>query len=307
MLKIHLRCFGHADRLVQRYARQVALVDAGGGNLARLLGAARTKFNSDAGSRQRNREARPPAASSDDSNAAQRHSSAKPLPLHLNAGPDALSDRPRELVRGVFNLREGKRRAGADGHLARVDLPAAANVLGPDHCHGNDRRAALQRQAANAAARVAKRPGPHARSFNEDHHAVAAGEDPQRRLHRVVIAMAAIDRECAKAVEKPRLQAVLLKQLTLGDEVERPAAKRADYERVKERAVVAGVDCGAALRNVFAAKRAEAEVGAEERQEEEAHDAKDDAIYAVAASIFKQLLPFHTCRYQFGRIWLHRI
>ena len=59
--------------------------------------------------------------------------------------------------------------------------------------------------------------------------------------------------------------------------------------------MVGGVDRGAALWHVFAAERAEAEVAAEERQKEEAHDAKDEAIYAVAASLFKQLLAFHTC------------
>ena len=59
--------------------------------------------------------------------------------------------------------------------------------------------------------------------------------------------------------------------------------------------MVAGVDRRAALWHVFAAERAEAEVDSKERQEEGAHDAEYDAIYAVAASIFKQLLPFHTC------------
>ena len=59
--------------------------------------------------------------------------------------------------------------------------------------------------------------------------------------------------------------------------------------------MVGGVDRGAALWHVFAAERAEAEVAAEERQEEEAHDAKYEAVYAVAASLFKQLLAFHTC------------
>ena len=144
MLKIYLCRFGHADCLVKLDARQVALVDAGGINLARLLSAARSKFNRDAGARQRNCEARPPAASANNCHPPQRHRSAEPLPLHLNAGPDALSDRLGELVRGVFDLRECQRRAGADGHLARVDLPAAANVLSSNHGDGNDRRSTLQ-------------------------------------------------------------------------------------------------------------------------------------------------------------------
>ena len=101
------------------------------------------QFNRDTGASQGDREARPPATSTNYCHPPQWHGSAEPLPLHLNTGPYALRNRLGELARGVINLREGKRRASADRDLAGVDLPAAANVLSSNHCDGNNRRPTL--------------------------------------------------------------------------------------------------------------------------------------------------------------------
>ena len=134
---------------------------------------------------------------------------------------------------------------------------------------GDDGRAGLEREAADAAARAAERAGADARALGEDQDAVAAREDRLGGLEHRAVGVAAVDRERAERVEDPGLPA-LLEELPLGDVVHRPPGDRRDHERVQERAVVGGEDDRAVLRDVLAADARQPEVQVEERLQERA-------------------------------------
>ena len=82
-----------ADGLRQRDAGQVALVDARRREVARLLRGAAAELDLEAGARERDGEPGPPRPGADDRGAPQRRGAAEPLPLQLDARPDALDDR----------------------------------------------------------------------------------------------------------------------------------------------------------------------------------------------------------------------
>src|SRR5690606_29535604 len=110
----------------------------------------------------------------------------------------------------------------------------------------------------DAAARTAQRPFAVAGALREDHDGLPAREQRERGLHRLLVGLAALDREGTEPVEQPALPR-LVEQLLLGDEVDGPEQAGADDERVEEAAVVGGED-DRPLRDVVAAGAAEAEV-----------------------------------------------
>ena len=139
---------------------------------------------------------------------------------------------------------------------------------------GHDGGAGLQRQAPDAALGRAERAGPGAGALGEDHDDVAALEDPPRGVHRVAVAVAAIDREGAERAEQPGREAVV-EELGLRDVVDRPAQHHADHPRVHERAVVGGDDHRPVLRHVLHPDALHAEVHEEERLQDGAREPVD--------------------------------
>jgi len=277
----------------ERHTGQVALVLARRAQRLRLLARAAAQLDVEASARERNRERRAPRACADDCSAAQRRDPAEPLPLQHHARPDAVGDRLREVARGGVDPREGERAASADAHLTRADAPAAANVGGADHGDRDDGHAGLQRKAADAALGRTGRSGPHARALGEDQHAVAAREDRLRRLDHVPVGVTAINREGAKRIEDPALEAVA-EQLLLGDVVDRPPHHRADHERIEEAAVVGREDHRAVGRDVLAPDPREAEVQMEERLQDPADQPVHDRVHAALACPPMQSLEIHS-------------
>ena len=107
-----------------------------------------------------------------------------------------------------------------------------------------------------------------------------------RRLHRVLVGLAAADREGAEAGEDPALPAAL-EELDLGDVVHRPPPGQgaADREGVEEAAVVGGDDQAALEAGVLAAGPGVAEVDEEERGHEDPRQDVEDRVYAVGAGV----------------------
>src|SRR5437764_1052424 len=87
----------------------------------------------------------------------------------------------------------GRLAADADAHLVRPDAPAAADRLRADDGDGDDGRARLQRQAADAALGTAERAGADPRALGEDQNGVAAVEDRLGGLDHVPVTAAAVD------------------------------------------------------------------------------------------------------------------
>ena len=172
--------------------------------------------------------------------------------------------------------------ADADADLVRADAPALADRLGADDGDGDDGRAGLEREPADAAARAAERAGADARALGEDQDGVAAGEDRLGGLDHVRVALAAADREGAEVVEQPAGEAAA-EQLLLGDVVERPPRERGDDERVEERAVVRGEDHRAVGGDVLAPDPRQPEVEVEERLQDAADEPVDERVDALVA------------------------
>ena len=227
-------------------------------------------------------EAGGPGALADDGGAAQRRQPAEPLPLEHHVRPDAVGHGGRELRRDRVDLREGERPADPRANLLRADAPAPADGLGADQRDRDDRRAGLQREAADAALGAPERARPGAGALGEDQDAVAALEDRPRGLEHVRVAGAAAHREGAERADEPRDEPVL-EDLALGDVVDRPAVEHADDERVQERPVVGGEDHRPGGRDVLAADAAEPEVQMEERLQDRARDPVDDRVDTALA------------------------
>ena len=248
-----------------------------------LLARAAAQLDVEAGAGERDGERGAPRAGADDGGAAQRRGAAEPLPLEHHAGPDAIGDGRGELARGRLDAREGERAPGADADLARADAPAAAHV-------GRSRSPRSGRRGRRSPARGARRrawPCPSGPGRTRVPSGKISTQSPRARIalrgvDRVLVGVAAVDREGAERVEDPRLQAIG-EQLLLGDVVDRPPHHRADHERVEEAAVVGGEDDRPVLRDVLAPDAREAEVEMEERLEDRADEPVDDRVDAALA------------------------
>ena len=117
------------DRLVELEAGQVARVLAAGAERLRLRGGPAAELDLDARAREHRRGGRAHRARADDGGGAQRRQAAEPLPLELDARPDALGDLAGEERRRLVHAREGERGPAADVDLGRLDPPAAAGAL----------------------------------------------------------------------------------------------------------------------------------------------------------------------------------
>ena len=277
VVELDVRGGAHGHRRGQLDVAEVALVAARDGELGGLLGRAAGEVDLDAGPGERDGHARAPRPGAQDCGATDRRQPAQPLPLQRDARPDALGDRGGEVPAGLLDAREGQRAADADAHLVRADAPAAADGLGADDGDGHDRHAGLEREAPDAALGLAERARADPGALGEDDDDVAALQDLAGRGHRVLVGVAAVDREGAERVEDPRLPA-LAEQLLLGDEVDRPPHERADHEGIQERPVVGGDDEGALGRDVLAPEAGHPEVEVEERLQHAADDPVDDRV-----------------------------
>ena len=161
-------------------------------------------------------------------------------------------------------MREAQRAAGADPDLVRSDPPAAPNRLGADHRDRHDWRGGLEREPADAAPRLAERPGADARALGKDQNDVAPGQDRLGGVDHVGVTRTPVDREGAERVEDPRLPPAC-EQLLLGHVVHRPAGHRRDHEGVEEAPVVRGDDHRTLGGDVLAPDAAQPEVQVKER------------------------------------------
>jgi len=142
-------------------------------------------------------------------------------------------------------------------------------VLAAEDGGGENRRAGLQGEPADAALRRRQRAAPDPRPLGEDADGAAALHRQARRVHRQLVRLAAAYREGAEPREQPALPATL-EQLDLGHVVHRPppGQRGADREGVEEAAVVGGDDKSAADAAILAPGAAEAEVGEQERRDQ---------------------------------------
>ena len=245
-------------------AGRTEMASGSGSRRRRLLAGARAEVDLEAGAREGEGEARAPRVGADDGGAAHARGAAEPLPLKLDAGPDAVGHGGGQVAAGLVDLREGQRRAGADADLVRADAPALADVLRADDGHRHDGHAGLERQAADAALGAPERAWSRARALREDEDAVAAGEDRLGGVHRLLVAALAIDRVGAQGGQQPGGRPVD-ERLLLGHEVDRPAGHDRDDEGVQERPVVGRDDERPGGRDVLAPDPAQAPVEVEER------------------------------------------
>ena len=280
--QLEVRGAQHVDVARQLDVPEIVVVAARAGDLLRLVERAAAEVDLQAGAGEHDGDGGPPRAGADDGGAAQRRQPAEPLPLEHHVRPDPVRDGGGELRRGALDLRERQRPADADAHLVRADPPALADRLRADHGDGDDGRAALEREAADAALGAPERAGPDARALREHQDRVAAREDRARGIEHVRVALAAAHGERAERVEEPRSDPAA-EQLLLGHVVHGPARDRRDHERVEERAVVRREDDRAALRHVLAADPREPEVEVEERLEDRADEPVDERVHAALA------------------------
>ena len=164
-------------------------------------------WTSTPGAREHGRGGGAHRAGADDGGGAERGQAAEPLPLELDAGPDARGHLAGEERRRLLHAREGERRPAADVHLDRLDPPAAAGALRVRHGDRDHRLAALEGQAPDTALGPRKRARADAGALGEDHHGLPALEQGERGVHRLLVGGAAPDRERAEAVEEPAEQA----------------------------------------------------------------------------------------------------
>ena len=147
------------DAVRELDAGKVGAVGAAEAELARLLGRAAAELDGGPGAGQQRRDGGAPAAGADHDGVADRLQAAEPLPLQRDARPHAVGDLLRGRLAGLAVERAGEaqRAAAADGHAARADAPAPADVLGADDRDRDDRRAGLERQPPDAALGLAER------------------------------------------------------------------------------------------------------------------------------------------------------
>ena len=184
---------------------------------------------------------------------------AEPLPLELDAGPDSRGHLAR---RGAAKARST--RGNVSGRPQRTRtlhgrmLQPAARALGASTATGTTGAPVSSASRPTPRCGLPERAAADPRALGEDHDDVAALEDRLRGGHRLLVGLAAPERERAERVQEPAHQAVL-EQLALGDEVDRPPQAAADHERVEEAAVVRGEDQRPVGGEVLAPVAAEAE------------------------------------------------
>ena len=269
------------DRVGERDPGQVGVL-AVGGDRGRLLGGPAAELDLDAAAGQQHCDRGAPAAGADHGRLAHRRQAPEPFPLQLDVRPDPRRHGRRQRRRRVLGPREGQRLAGSHPHLARADLPAVADALGPVHGDRHDRRARLQRQPADAAVGNGERAASDPRPLGEDAEDAAALEDPAGRLERLAVRLPPANRIGAEAIEDPALPG-RLEQLDLGDVVHRPSPgeHRPEHERVQEAAVIGGDDQAAVDARVLLAEPLEPEPDQEGRLQEEPGDEVDDPVDAL--------------------------
>src|SRR5439155_5470983 len=96
----------------------------------RLPGGPAAELHLEPRSRQDQRHRGPHLAGTDDRGLAQWREPTEPLPLELDARPDARRDLGRKRRRRLLDAWEGERAAAAEADLHRADTPPAARVLG---------------------------------------------------------------------------------------------------------------------------------------------------------------------------------
>ena len=253
------------------------MVLAGNGDPLGLLAGAAAKLHLQPGPCQQACERRAHRAGADDRGGAQGGDAAEPLVLKLDAGPDTGGHLAGEMRGRVVDAREGQRPAAADAHLARADDEAAPGALGPHDGDRHDRRAGLEREAADAPLGVAERSAPDARALREDEDRLAARDELAGGLHRLLVGLAAANRKGAERVEEPAHPAAL-EELALRDEVDGAPEAYADDPGVKEAAVVRSDDHAAAGGDVLAPDPLEPEEQHEQRLQHDARGPVDERI-----------------------------
>ncbi len=134
----------------------------------------------------------------------------------------------------------------------RIRQPRRTSSV-PMHSHRDDGSPSLQSKPPHPSMRMAEWTGTHTGPLREDHDTVASLENRASGSHRLLVAVATIDRKGPKAVEQPSLPATL-EQLALGHVVDGPTRQRADHERVEEAAVVGREQHGAGAGDVLASE-----------------------------------------------------
>jgi hypothetical protein len=270
----------HGDGVGQR---------VGGRGLRAVAGA---EVDLEPGARERHREARAPRVGADDGGAADARRAAQPLPLQLDAGPDAIGHRGGQVAAGLGHLRKGQGRAGADADLVRADAPAPAHGLRADDGDGDHGDAGLEREAPDAALGTSERAGARARAFGEDEDAVAACEDRLGGGHRLLVAALPIDRVRAERRQQPGRRPVD-EGLLLRHEVDRPAGHDGDDEGVQEGPVVGRDDERPLRRDVLAPDAAQAPVQVEERLQDRAQPPVHERVDAAPARAIQKGVAIH--------------
>src|SRR3954454_9004786 len=110
----------------------------------------------------------------------------------------------------------------------------------------------------------------------------AALQDAARGRHRLLVGLAALDREGAEPVEQPALPA-LVEELLLRHEVDGAANEAADEEGVEKAAVVGREDDRTLLRDVLAAGALEREVDLDRGAKDDARGPEDERVHALLA------------------------
>src|SRR5436305_3808650 len=276
----------HANRVGQADALQVATVFARLLNLGGVSSAAGSELDLKAAAGEQDGDRGAPAAGPDHGGTAHRWQAAEVLPLQLDVGPDPRGDGGREPAGGVPGPREGQRLAQPDLDFTGADAPAAAHVFGAEHRGRNHRGTGLQRQPPDPALGLTQGAAADAGALGEDADRATAFDQQPRRLHRVLVGLAATDREGAEARAYPALPAAL-EALDLGDVVQRPPPGQgsADREGVEEAAVVGGDNQATLEPGVLATGADVAEIDQEEGGHEDPGEDVQDRIDAVLAGV----------------------
>src|SRR3954452_15029659 len=182
----------------------------------------------------------------------------------------------------MLDRREAQRPAAAHAHPDRADLPAAPRPVAAQNRDRHHRCAGLEREPGDPALGPAQPAVTDASPLRKDHERAATLQDAAAGGHRLLVGLAALDRERTQAIEDPALPA-LVEQLLLRHEVDRPADAAADQERVEEAAVVGREDDRALLGNVLASATLEREVELDRQAKDGPDRPEDGLVHALPA------------------------